>query len=80
MKTFKAICAATLLALSLSIPAFADDTTPGEIHTPGKTIAAPSDVETPTQDTITTGVVTTVDGDGSIVELTDVLWALACMF
>ena len=35
MKTFKAICAATLLALSLSIPAFADDTDPGDIHTPG---------------------------------------------
>lgn len=82
MKTLKALCAATLLALSLSISAFAD-TNPGEGHSPGLTMIAQDGLETPTQepaDTFTTGVVTTVDGDGSIVLLADIVWALALMF
>jgi hypothetical protein len=38
MKTFKAICAASVLALSLSIPAYADDpppSKPGDGHESG---------------------------------------------
>ena len=77
MKKLKAICAATLLAFSLSILAFAD-TTPGEGHTPGLHAPAPGNVGIPTQETgsVTSGIASTVDGD-SIVSLADIVWALA---
>ena len=45
MKTFKVICAAVILALSLSIPAYADGN-PGDGHGPGRT----------SPDTIDTGI------------------------
>ncbi len=35
MKKFKSICALLLLALSLSVPVYAEDLTPGDGHTPG---------------------------------------------
>ena len=36
MKTFKAICAAWVIALSLTIPAYAEDpSNPGDAHQPG---------------------------------------------
>lgn len=81
MKKLKAISAATLLALSLSIPAFAD-TTPGDAHTPGHSTPAPGDLGIPTQETgnsVTSGIASTVDGD-SIVSLADIVWALASIF
>ena len=83
MKTFKAICAASLLALSLSIPAFADDTDPGELHTPGKSAPAPGGAEIPATipgDTGLTGETKVVVGDISIVALADIVWALASIF
>jgi hypothetical protein len=81
MKKLKAICAATLLALSLSIPAFSD-TVPGEVHTPGRSAPAPGDVGLPTQETgnsVTSGIASTVGGD-SIVSLADIVWAMASIF
>lgn len=82
MKTLKAICAATILALSLSISAFAD-TDPGEGHSPGKTIIVPLGTETVAPEppnTVTTSAVETVNGDGSIVVFGDIVWALVLMF
>ncbi len=35
MNKFKSICAMLVLALSLSVPVYADDMTPGDGHTPG---------------------------------------------
>lgn len=77
MKTIKAICAATLLALSLSLPAYA-----GDSHSPGSPSPIPP-VELP----ITTpenpgspGVIAGVDGDISVLSITDIVWALASMF
>lgn len=75
MKTFKAICAASVIALSLSIPAYADGD-PGDIHVPGK----PNPI---TCGPLTTpcspgaGGATAVEGDLSF---SDMLWALAWIF
>jgi hypothetical protein len=81
MKTFKAICAASVIALSLSIPAYADDTTPGDIHVPGR--ANPITGDTPTTapgDTGLAGGATAVDDDISFSALADMLWTLASIF
>ncbi len=78
MKTFKTICAATLLAISLSIPAYAD-TAPGEVHTPGSPICI-DDGTTTTGDTSLTDESTTVDGDISSSVFADMLSALASIF
>lgn len=80
MKTLKAMCAATLLALSLSIPAYAE-TAPGDGHNPGKAAAVPSDglpIRTP-ENPGSTGLLA-VDGAVSILSITDIVWALASMF
>jgi hypothetical protein len=77
MKNFKAICAATLLAFSLSIPAYAD-TAPGEIHTPGSPCM--DDGSLTTDDTGLTEESTTVDSDISSSAFADMLWALASIF
>ena len=56
MKTFKVICAAAVLALSLSIPAYADA---GDGHGPGKTTAQPRTYRTTSaapEDSVTTSV------------------------
>lgn len=78
MKNVKAICAATLLALSLSIPAYA-----GDSHTPGSPSPIPSGIGTPTTapgDTGLTDGAAAVDGDISVLSITDIVWALASMF
>jgi hypothetical protein len=66
MKTFKATCAATLLALLLSIPAYA-----GDGHNPGSPDPVPADG---------LPVTTSVDGDISVLSITDIVWALTSMF
>ncbi len=79
MKTFKAICAASVLALSLSIPAYAEDPPPpppGDIHIPGQPI--PGDVN-PTTETGGGGGATVVGGDISSSALADMFWALAAI-
>jgi hypothetical protein len=71
MKTVKAICTATILALALCIPAYAGDiaspgmTSSGEISTPG--VSAPGQIGSP-------GV--TSSGDVSTPGFTDILMAL----
>jgi hypothetical protein len=75
MKTLKVICAATVLALSLSVPAYATD--PGEIHDPGK---APCVLELPESDTGSTKLTTTVDSDFSLLAVVNMLWTVASIF
>ena len=76
MKTTKAICATALLALSLSIPAYAD-TAPGEQHTPGSPTPAPVSIapETPENAGLPAGS-SAADGDISSPSIADILWAL----
>ncbi len=79
MKTLKAICAAAVIALSLSLPAYADGD-PGDIHVPGKPNPITCGPCTPTTapgDTELVGEATAVDGDLSF---SDMLWALAWIF
>ena len=75
MKTVKAICAASVMALFLSLPAFAvDPPPPGDIHVPGK------------PNPITVGIAPpetapgNTDGDLSFSALADMLWSLAWIF
>jgi hypothetical protein len=80
MKTFKPMCAATLLALSLSITAYAD-TIPGDSHTPGRNIPAPSDIGSASQEPgDKTGLASSVDGGISFSIFADMLWTLASIF
>jgi hypothetical protein len=82
MKTIKAMCAATILALSLSIPASAD-TNPGDSHTPGRNTVNPINIGTPAPAPESSGLVGTaspVDGDISFPTLADILWALASIY
>jgi hypothetical protein len=76
MKTFKTVCAATLLALSLSIPAYADSTDPGEVHTPG----SPSPICTDDGTIITEDTALTDESDISSSLFADMLWAMASIF
>ena len=68
MKTVKAICTATILALALSVSAFAGDiaspgiTSTGEILTPGASDSESTDV--------------TSSGDISTPGFADILWTL----
>jgi hypothetical protein len=81
MKTLKAICTAAVLALALSVTAYAADihtpglTAAGEIGTPGATqpAPAPGDIETP-------GVASPAPGDVSTPGLTAVLLTIAALF
>ena len=78
MKKFKVICAATVLALSLSIPVYADGTNPGDVHWPGKASCV---CETPcdTEETGSTSS-TTVDKSFSLSAVIDMLWTVASIF
>ena len=84
MKTFKAICAASVLAFSLSVPAYADPVPPpppGDIHIPGQPNPLPGDTVTPTTEPGDTGLAGgATAGDLSLSALTDMLWALASIF
>ena len=81
MKTLKAIGAALVLALSLSVPAVADGTTnPGDQHVPGRSTSVTSD---PTKDPVATGSTSTateMDNGISFLTVADVLWALASIY
>jgi hypothetical protein len=73
MKTFKAICAALILAISLSIPTYADG---GEVHTPGKSsVVTGGTVDTNDEET---GTETKDDIDYSV--FADIVWALTSIF
>ena len=73
MKTFKAICATMLLALSLSIPTYADS---GEVHTPGHQ----SPVYNGTPDPKAGQPGTLQAGDVAFSVVADFMWALASIF
>jgi hypothetical protein len=78
MKTLKAICAATVLALSLSIPAFADPN-PTDVHEPGRSCPSTGSI-TESGETESTDSATNVDSSGSFSAFADTLWALASFF
>lgn len=78
MKTFKAICAAAVLALSLTITAYADGN-PGDGHGPGRTTSEPSDYGLPApEDSVTSAAVSTYDA--GFVTIGDIIWALASVY
>ena len=76
MKTFKAICAATVLALSLNVPAYADGN-PGDGLTPGRTNSVSIDYEPPPPTGDSGDVGTSDDG---LVTMADIFWALATIY
>jgi len=78
MKTLKAICAATVLALSLSVVTYADETTPGDSHSPGS--HCPISGGTTSGDSEVTGGATAVEGNISFSALADMLWTVASIF
>lgn len=75
MKTFKVICAATVLSLFLSFPAYADPK-PGDVHDPGKAFCTCDDAA----DDGSTELTTTVDSDYSLSAVVDMLWTVASIF
>jgi hypothetical protein len=79
MKTFKVICAATVLALSLSIPVYAEDPKPGDNHEPGMPTCS---LETPCDagDDGSTNSTTTGDSDLSLSAVVDMLWTVVSIF
>jgi hypothetical protein len=78
MKTLKVIGATIVLALSLSMPAFADNN-PGDGHTPGR--PDPVTIDPTPVKTDSTGTATdTDDNDPSFLNLVDILWALASIY
>lgn len=81
MKTFKAICVAAVLALSLSLPAYAD-TNPGDGHSPGRNTPNPTDIGTPTTAPENPGLVgaASPNGDISFPTFADIMWALASIY
>lgn len=75
MKTLKAICTAAILALALSVPAYA-----GEMATPGY---VPPPPPPPAEESITVNVATTASSDLGDLNNTSVeviLWILASIF
>jgi hypothetical protein len=73
MKTFKSMCAALVLALSLSIPVYS-----GDGHTPGS--PAPSPTPAPSQDPTYSNEEPTVAGEDSFLTVTDFLWILSSIY
>jgi len=77
MKTLKVICATIVLALSLSVPAFADNN-PGDGHTPGRPTLI--DDPTPVQPGSTPAATDIDDNDPSFLNIVDIVWALASIY
>jgi hypothetical protein len=77
MKTVKALAMTVVLALSLSIPVFAD-TNPGDDHSPGRSDPVTKDAENPTTELPNTG--TTGDSDLGFTTIADILWGLASIY
>ncbi|HEY8184767.1 MAG TPA: hypothetical protein VIF64_01790 [Pyrinomonadaceae bacterium] len=80
MKPFKAFCAAALIALSLSIPAYAEDPPPGDGHETGNPIGIP--LPPPPKPVPDTPVPNdgSAPNDSSTITLMDILMALAKIF
>jgi len=79
MKTLKVTCAATVLALFLSIPVLAEDPKPVDIHEPGRAycVCEIPEVDGQTGSTCSTK---TVDSDFSLSAVVDMLWTVASIF
>ena len=78
MKTFKAICAATVMALVLSVSTLADPPPPGDGHSPGRTTPVTTgDVSSVPEGSEVIGV---TPGDISFPTIAEVLWALASIY
>ncbi len=79
MKTLKAICTAAILALALSVPAYA-----GEISSPGSPCTADSGTPDTTSsalgDISSPAIASTAPGDMGSPGLADILLALASIF
>ena len=75
MKTLKAMSAAFVLALSLSIPAYSD-TAPGDGHSPGRCVPDPGTIGTPAENTDSTGEASASDVDIRSLNLANFLLAL----
>jgi hypothetical protein len=83
MKVLKVICAATVIALSLSIPTYADGTgtDPGIIHVPGMISPVSANTDTPSSgDTGSPGVASTELEDIGSSAFTDTLWTMLSIF
>jgi hypothetical protein len=80
MKTAKALCATMFLALSLSIPAYAEDTNPGDVHSPGKPCPITCDSGSSDRPSNEPCGETTDTGDSSFPNLADILWVVASIF
>ena len=81
MKTLKAICTATILALALSVSVYGGDMStpgspapaPGQVSIPGVAPTNPGDIQTP-------GEASTAPGDIGMPSFADILLALVSMF
>jgi hypothetical protein len=76
MKTFKAICTAAILALALTVPAYA-----GDVETPGKPAPSPSPSNISIQDpgSDSTDAELTTDEYVTFSEFANIMWSLALM-
>jgi hypothetical protein len=82
MKTVKALGMALVLALSLSIPVYAD-LDPGDNHTPGRSapiVEGPENPTTKLPGTGTTAGALAVDSDLAFTTIADILWGLASIY
>ena len=77
MKTLKATCAALMIALLLSIPAYSE---PGDGHSPGSPAAAPIASPTPVTTAATAIKESAVGDEPGLVTFADVLWAIASIY
>jgi hypothetical protein len=81
MKTLKSLGVALALALSLSIPAYAD-TVPGDGHGPGRSDPADPGIVSTTKGLAQTDISdpSTVASDLGVQTITDIFWSLASMY
>ncbi len=75
MKSLKAICAAVILGLAFSVPAYA-----GDVETPGKAAPNPGTIKTTHITSETTYASSQSETEASITVLSYLLWALASIY
>jgi hypothetical protein len=75
MKSLKAICAVVILALALSVPAYA-----GDIETPGKPAPVPGAIKKTSITPEISYASSQSDTDASVTVLSYILWALASIY
>jgi hypothetical protein len=75
MKTFKAMCATLVFALSLSVPAFSEGTAPGDGHSPGNPVPASSPVAVRTATELAAA-----DSNNRLGIFSDLYWVLVSIY